>query len=312
MPRKVTSPRGALSAVGTVRNFVTVIREMSFEAEREQAEQLPRILIIASDQMRAQTIGNVVTGVENSPAIATWLLEGASRPLDLYDVVIIYNPSSNEYFVKARERAGMDGLKIFDLASIEGVPAEWAEMLRERIVSTLPDLAPALGRWFPAFRPAATKAVINETARVNAQFALVSNIPAALPIIGSLAAVGADFFVLTKNQVMMVYKLAAIHGRDLNDHWSVMREITPVVGAGFVWRTAAREAAAFIPLLAGTVPKVAIAFTGTLAAGYGADFYYRFGKKASRDQLRGYYEQAAESLKSLGDQIPGRTKSTEP
>jgi uncharacterized protein (DUF697 family) len=160
-------------------------------------------------------------------------------------------------------------------------------------------LAPALGRWYPAFRPAATKSVINKTAQVNAQFAAVSNLPSVIPIVGSLAAAGADFLILTKNQVMMVFKIAAINGRDLTDHWRIIREMLPLVGAGFFWRTLAREAASFLPLMAGTVPKVAIAYTGTVAAGRAADFYYRFGTKPSREQLKVYYAQAAESLKKL-------------
>ncbi len=309
MPRITSAPRGALSAVGTVRNFVTVMREMSFEKEREQAERLPRILVVAPDVTAAQSIGDALTGLDASPAISTWTLDNSNRSLDAYDAVVIFNPASNDTFIKARERSGMGGVKVFDLSSIEGDRERWASDLRERIAGTLPDFAPALGRWFPAFRAAATKSVINETARVNAQFALVSNIPAAIPILGTFAAVGADFFVLTKNQVMMVYKLAAIHGRDLHDHWAIMREISPVVGVGFAWRTLAREAAAFVPLMAGTLPKVAIAYTGTIAAGCGAGFYYRFGKKASREQLRDFYAQAAESLKGLSLQLPGRSKS---
>src|SRR5262249_50706638 len=79
--------------------------------------------------------------------------------------------------------------------------------------------------------------VIDETARANAKFALVSSLPGAIPIIGSLMAAGADMLILTKNQVVMVFKIAAIHDRDIHDQWQILREITPVVGAGFFWRT---------------------------------------------------------------------------
>jgi hypothetical protein len=85
----------------------------------------------------------------------------------------------------------------------------------------------------------------------------------------------------------------------LSDQWRIMRELLPVVGAGFLWRTLAREAVSFLPMMAGTVPKVAIAYTGTVAAGRGADFYYRFGKKPNKEQLKEFYAQAADSLKKL-------------
>jgi uncharacterized protein (DUF697 family) len=278
------------------------MREMSFEDERAQAERLPRILVMAPTEEIGKRIGNALIGTTESAALSVWPLDSAGRNTDAYDVVIVNNPDSNATFRKARDKAGSSGYRVFDLALTDVSDESWAPRLRERIAEALPDLAPALGRWFPSFRPAATKAVIDETARVNAQFALVSNLPAAIPIVGSIAAAGADFFILTKNQVMMVFKLAAIHGRDLSDHWLIIREMLPVVGAGFLWRSLAREATNFLPLMAGTVPKVAIAFTGTIAAGRAAEFYYRFGKKPSREQLREYYVQASETLKRL--QLP--------
>lgn len=299
MPRPKVSAGGAISAFGTVRNFVTIMREMSFDDERAQAERMPRFLVIAPSDEAGKRIGNVLTGTTDSPAISVWPLESAGRNTDAYDVVIVNDPASNAPFRQVKAKAGANASRVFDLSVADLSDESWAPRLRELIANSLPDLAPALGRWFPVFRPAATNAVINETARVNAQFALVANLPAAIPVVGALAAAGADFFVLTKNQVMMVFKLAAIHGRDLSDQWTIVREMIPVVGAGFLWRTLAREAASFLPLMAGTVPKVAIAFTGTVAAGRGAEFYYRFGKKASREQLQEYYAQAAEALRRL-------------
>src|SRR5262249_5184287 len=109
-----------------------------------------------------------------------------------------------------------------------------------------------------------------------------------------------------KNQVMMVFKIAAIHDRDIRDHWRILREIIPVVGAGFFWRTLAREAESFLPLLIGTLPKVAVAYTGTVVAGRGADLYYRSGRKPDREQLREMYNQAAESLKRVPNPLSRR------
>lgn len=299
MPRSLRSAGSALSTLGTIRNFVGLIREMSFEEEREQAERQPRILVIAPSAETGRQIGDELTGVSGSAAVTVWTLDAIGRATDAYDIVIVNSPESHAAFRKTREKAGLKGVKVFDLGSGQVSGGAWAPPLRERIASSLPELAPALGRWFPAFRPAATKAIIYETAQVNAQFAVVSNLPSVIPIVGALASAGADLLILTKNQVMMVFKLAAINGRDLSDHWRIVREVTPVVGAGFLWRTLAREAASFLPLMAGTVPKVAIAYTGTIAVGRGADFYYRFGTKPSREQLKEFYAQAAESFRRI-------------
>jgi uncharacterized protein (DUF697 family) len=85
----------------------------------------------------------------------------------------------------------------------------------------------------------------------------------------------------------------------------------PVVGAGFFWRTVAREAAALMPLMAGAVPKVAIAYTGTMAIGRAADFYYSTGRKPSREQMKRFYQQAAESLGRRGWLIRRNPKEKE-
>jgi uncharacterized protein (DUF697 family) len=276
---------------------MTVMREMSFDDERRQAERMPRLLIVAPDSTTARRIGDELTGTTDSLAVTAVASDSANRGLDEYDVVVVYDDRSNDAFRKARERAGNEPYKVFDLAALEA--SDWTSSLRERIAGAVPDLAPALGRWFPVFRPAAAKAVIEESARVNAQFAVMSNLPAAIPIIGSFAAAGADMFVLTKNQVMMVFKLAAINGRDLSDQWRIMREMIPVVGAGFLWRTLAREAADFLPLMLGAVPKVVIAYTGTFAAGHAADLYVRYGKKPTKEQVQSFYTQATESFKKL-------------
>ena len=108
------------------------------------------------------------------------------------------------------------------------------ERTRADILKRNPERATAFGRSLPAFRAAAVKQLIDETSAANAQFSLVSNIPAMLPVIGNIAAAGADFIVLTKNQVMMLYKLAAVHGRDLHNQRGILQEVLPVVGAGLV------------------------------------------------------------------------------
>jgi uncharacterized protein (DUF697 family) len=177
------------------------------------------------------------------------------------------------------------------------------DALRLEIARRMGDRTTAIGRAFPAMRAAAAKVTIDETAVANAQFALVSNIPAILPIIGGFAAAGADFIVLTKNQVMMIYKLAAIYGRDLNQQTKIIQEIAPVVGVGFAWRTIAREAAGFLPFAAGTVPKVAVAYAGTAVAGRAAEFYYRTNRKPSQEQMKQYAQQARDSMMRFASRI---------
>lgn len=294
-----------IGAFGTMRTFMSVLREISFDEVRAEAETPPRLLVLAPDHGGARRLGLALTGPEGELAVVGRELTGALEDLGRFDAVVVHDPQRLGGSARARERFRVEGgpAPVFEFSGSGPEDDTAVERLRSLLVTRLPDRAPAFGRAFPIFRAVAAKAVIDETAKANAQFALVSNVPAVVPIFGSLAAVGADFLVLTKNQVLMIFKLAAVHGRDLHDQWGIMQELVPVVGVGLFWRTIAREATSFIPLAAGTIPKVAIAYAGTLSAGRGADLYYRTNRKPTKDQMRSFYQQAVEMARKLP--LPG-------
>ena len=85
-------------------------------------------------------------------------------------------------------------------------------------------------------------------------------------------------------------------------------EMIPVVGAGLVWRTVAREVVTLLPLAIGTVPKVAIAFAGTWVIGQSAAVYFERGEKLNKEQIRAVYAQALETLRKTPI-TPKRKKS---
>lgn len=293
---------GPIGAVGTVRSFMNVVKDIDFEEVRDRAERVPRMLILAPDQDLAEDATTRLFGTVDRDGINTesW---GDRESLDAtrYDVVVVYDPNGDGLFDAVRRAAGSrrDSANVFFLAKEISDGDDPAASLRAEVMDMLPDLAPSFGRHYIEWQPAAVRAIIEQTSRANAQFALVSNIPAVIPFLGGLVAASADLIVLTKNQIMMAYKIAAAHDRNLEDQMAIVRELTPVVGAGFLWRTAAREAAAFIPLAAGTIPKVAIAFVGTMTVGRAADYYYRFGKKPPKSQLAQFREQAEQLLQRL-------------
>jgi len=299
-----------VSKIGSVRNFVNVVREVNLEELRANAEMAPRILVLASTEETAANVAEVLTGETRSPYVTTGRLDNVPRSGHGYDAVVVFDPTTSDPVSHIADKLMARELQLPVIAFGGSDPTDQgaAEFAREAIVTRAPERAPALGRHLSSFRPAAVQAVILETARANAQFSLVSNLPSVIPIVGSLVAAGADMLILTKNQVMMVFKIAAVHDRDLRDHWRILREITPVVGAGFFWRTLAREAASFLPLLIGTLPKVGVAYIGTVVAGRGADLYYRFGRKPDRQQMRELYKQAADALKRVPFPLPGRSE----
>jgi uncharacterized protein (DUF697 family) len=154
---------------------------------------------------------------------------------------------------------------------------------RDRLFTTLVRCAPevllAAGRRHPLLREPVAEHLIRDTSRVNAQFAAISSIPANIPLVGGLVGDMADILVLTKNQVLLLFKLAGLYGRDLTLGRQLLVEITPVVGGAFVWRSAARTLLGLVPGLLGMLPKTMVAYSGTYVVGQMARYYYRYGRK---------------------------------
>jgi uncharacterized protein (DUF697 family) len=291
----------AFGAFDGVRGMLSVLREVSLDEIREQAETPPRLLVVGPTAEAARRLGLALTGAEGQFSsiyrAANESLDGLGR----LDAAVVWDPERSGAGSRVSTAVQYDSPPVpivrFEGASPDDEHA--IEQLRLDILRRNGDRVTGFGRALPAFRPAAAKQVIDETSMANAQFSIVSNLPALIPIIGGLAAAGADFIVLTKNQVIMLYKLAAIYGRNLNDQRTILQEVLPVVGAGLVWRTLAREASAILPFAAGAVPKLAIAYAGTIAVGRAAEYYYRTGLKPTRAQMDEFTAMAMERMRRL-------------
>jgi uncharacterized protein (DUF697 family) len=83
---------------------------------------------------------------------------------------------------------------------------------------------------------------------------------------------GVDLPVLTLNQIRLVLRIALAHGEEVDGRRAL--ELLGVVGAGFGFRTVARELLDFVPV-AGWALKGAIAYAGTRAVGEAAVRYFQ-------------------------------------
>ena len=77
--------------------------------------------------------------------------------------------------------------------------------------------------------------------------------------------------VLTLNQARLVLRIGQAYGREVDQ--SRLPELLGVVGAGFGFRTVARELLDFVPF-AGWAAKGAVAYAGTKAVGEAARRYF--------------------------------------
>jgi uncharacterized protein (DUF697 family) len=177
------------------------------------------------------------------------------------------------------------------------------------LLRALPNLSIALGRSVPLFRQRVAAQVIAETARVNAEFALLSSLPTNIPVIGTVIGGGADLLVLTKNQAMMLYRLAAVFGRSLESRATIAAEIAPVVGAAFFWRTVSRTLVGLLPGLVASVPKTMVAYAGTYTVGRMAQYYYASGRRPPEAVLVSFRREAARLAKRF---VPRPRQRAEP
>lgn len=185
---------------------------------------------------------------------------------------------------------------------------------QSRLVEVMVDAAPqsrlALARQFPAFRAAVAGRLVRETSGANGQFALVSSIPAYLPVLGGLVGDVADMVVLTKNQALLLFKLAGIYNRDLSARLPLLLEILPIVGGAFVWRSLARSLIGLLPGFVSAVPKTAVAYVGTYLVGEIAHYYYRYGQRPPPAAVQRFREEGARLFRAAAGRLkwpPGST-----
>ena len=146
-----------------------------------------------------------------------------------------------------------------------------------------PDRRVSLARQFPALRPCAFSTLIDETARANAGYSFSTGLAEAVPVLGIPLTIG-DIIVLTKNQLVMSYKIALAAGKDGKAR-ELIGEIIGVLGGGLLFRQVARQLSGMLPVI-GIVPKVAVAYGGTWAIGRAVTIWATEGRKLTGERLK--------------------------
>jgi uncharacterized protein (DUF697 family) len=173
--------------------------------------------------------------------------------------------------------------------------------LGQAVLERLPrELATAAARRLPGLRASFATQLTQATSNANASYALASSLPQQIPLL-SLPFAAADILVLTKNQALMVYRMALACGAP-PDFQSHLREILPVVGGAYLWRQLARTLIGLIPGW-GIVPKISIAYAGTYTTGVVASRWYITGDVIKGEQLRQIGAEALERAKTIATDL---------
>jgi uncharacterized protein (DUF697 family) len=292
--------------IGNVAQFWRITRELDIQGLRESFEHPISVRVLGSELATADRIARLIDPDPYAGEISTGVLSDPGREqADLFVAAIGNTQLDHD------ARRALSDLSVSDrpllVVQIEplnsvlllGVPEERVVELyaltpddeaREKLFAALvraaPEIALPLARRHPLVREAVAEHLIRDTSRVNAQFAALSSLPANIPLIGGLVGDVADMLVLTKNQVLLLFKLAGLYGRDLELGRQLIAEVLPVVGSAFMWRSAARSLVGFLPSLLGLLPKTIVAYTGTFVVGEMARYYYRHGRKPPPEFVR--------------------------
>ncbi len=279
MPRLPFAPR-ALKAVprqvGGAMRLWTLFKSLRVQDIAEAAERPFHIALIGTEDHARLLMARIA--LESSAPRDL----GPQGPADITPCVAWY----------ADRRQAPPGSLTLDAGALTADEASLAAALAQ-IAAEQPDLRIALARHVPAFRPAVVACLIAEASRDNAKIALLSALPGIVPFTGFLLPATAlgDMVLLTKNQVLLLLRIAAAYGKDM-DLRARTRELLPVVGSAFGWRAAARELIGLVPGGIGMVVKGCIAYAGTYTVGKAAAVYYSTGQTLSPSRLRQLYNDA--------------------
>ena len=168
--------------------------------------------------------------------------------------------------------------------TIAQLDARAAESIAETLIELLPmDERLAYAHQLSAFRRPYFDLTIDETSRANATYAFTTGLAEVVPVLTIPLNLG-DIVILTKNQLLMGYRLVLAAGRD-GDPRKLMAELLGVLGGGFLFRQVARQLVGLIPIV-GLLPKVAIAYGGTWAIGRAVTLWLTEGREVTSDLVR--------------------------
>ncbi len=158
----------------------------------------------------------------------------------------------------------------------------------------------AVAAALPVFREIVAEAIVDETAKANASFAVTTGLAETIPVLSAPLNLG-DMVVLTKNQLIMGYKITLAAGRN-DEPKAMITEILGVIGGGFLFRQVARQLVGLIPV-AGLVPKVAIAYAGTYAMGRGLTAWAIGGADVTAESLSRYTAEGLVKGRQMAQQL---------
>jgi uncharacterized protein (DUF697 family) len=269
MPKLPLSPTAVWGAVKEVRVTDEDLRPLLVGGAPEHAATIRAALGKDADPVALRDV--------SGRAPSAYDLEGANVLVYAVDGAAPGEEDEKVFQLAARKRVGIVCV-LFGAADGEPPPVPYVldtdvltvpaggplavEQLAERIAERAGETAHHLAARVPALRPAAADQIIKRFAVQNGVLGVAIFIP------------GADFPVLTLNQIRMVLRIAAAYGEELDRERAF--EVLSVIAAGLGFRTVARQLVGLVPGF-GWAVKGGIAYGATIALGEAASAYFAAG-----------------------------------
>ena len=322
-----------------------ILKEVDLDAIRRAADTPVRVLVLADTIADADDLATLVAG--NDPAAVEWItamdaalaseyarrggaanghaiLEGpdvvlvmtrgprltpalteARRPwLERKARVVTIAVGSGERHGKLRSQGHLARLTLDALS-----PWSIEEVSKAILAVAEPDHRVALARQFATLRPCTFDQLISETARINGGYAFSAGLAETIPLLDIPLNIG-DMVVLTKNQLVMSYRLALAAGKQGQPR-QLIGEIVGVLGGGLVFRQLARQLVGLIPVF-GLLPKVAVAYGGTWAIGRAVVMWTEQGEALSREHLKQLLDEGLARGRRLAASLRPRREPSSP
>jgi uncharacterized protein (DUF697 family) len=253
MARKKAGPLAMFMLMREARIGVGDTRPLTVSGARELVPILARQLREGGDPSA------VVEGRSEGAAVLVWI--GAPDEAEL----------------RKANRAGIPIVAVSDQDEVPYVLAENVvhpeaghgfpvEEIAKAVARVLDERATALAARLPVIRGPLVDHLIESMSRKNALISAAVFIP------------GVDMPLLTLNQARLVLRIALAYGQPVGGGQR-LPELAGVFGAGFAFRTLARELLDLVPV-AGWAVKGAVGYSGTKAVGLAAVKYFEAREKS--------------------------------
>jgi uncharacterized protein (DUF697 family) len=306
-----------------------IVREINLEVIRQRAEAPVRIMVVADSAANRDAMAALLMGDPN--ARHPWLSParpdqgGASISHLPADLALIVSRTSDLPGPLESARNILVSKTIPVVTVLVGSFGHRQTLTRrgerrhvalpslnpdqaETLASTLFDLVAsdtriALARNFPGLRQPFFDQIIEETSRANASYAFSTGLAEVVPLLDLPLNIG-DIVVLTKNQLIMAYRIALAAGKEGRPA-DVIGEVMGVVGGSLMCRQVARELIGLIPVI-GIIPKVAVAYGGTWAIGRAVVAWATGAEEATKRSLQHLYAAGLDRGREVARQLTSR------